>query len=83
LKAGLTPAFNYIASQCVGTYKFSQFGAIGGKDGIPVSLPQKRSLIHEGYLISDFQDGIHVMGIDDCSHIEFLCKVADQFVNDN
>ena len=46
-----------------------------------VTLPQQRTFVHECNLISDFEDGVHIVGVDNCRHVELLSQVADELVD--
>lgn len=66
--------FHDIPGEGIGAYEFSEFLAVRLEYGVPVSLPEHSALMEEAYVVSDFQDGVHVMGIDDGSHSELGCQ---------
>ena len=75
------PAFDDVACESVCTHEVKHFLTVGLEDGVLVSLPKERSLVDESDLVSDFKDGVHVVGVYDRCHVELLGKVIYETVN--
>ena len=73
--------FDDVAGQCVGAYEVAQFTAVGVEDGVAVSLPEHGASGYETDLVAYLENRVHVVCVHDCGHVEFLCKVADEAVN--
>lgn len=74
-------AFDDVSGKSVGTYEVAQLLAVRLENRVSVTLPQERTLAYETDLVSNLQDGVHIVGIDYRGHVELLCKVVDQAVD--
>lgn len=81
MSTALLSTFDDVSGKSVGADEIAQFLAVCLEDRISVALPQKRPLAYEADLVTDFEDGVHVMSIDYRGHVELLCKVVDQAVD--
>jgi hypothetical protein len=48
-----------------------------------VALPKHLTFVKKSYLIANFKNGVYVVGIDYCRHIELLRQVVDELVDQN
>lgn len=76
-------AFDDVSGKSVGADKVAQLLAVCLENRVPVALPQERTLAYESDLVSDLEDGVHIVGVDYRGHVELLCKVVDQSVDQN
>ena len=76
-------AFDDVSCEGVGADELSEFAALGLQDRVLVALPYERSLMYESDPVADFEDRVHVVRVHDGRHVELLCQVVDEPVDED